>query len=291
MRRDHRGDLRGGAARAARRRQVHDRRQAFRNGRGQSCGRRRGDAARQPVPAAPRPSQEPCHPLAAASQPQLFLLRPLHRSDQPGAAHRRGAPRQSVRIGDRARPNPAARTGRRPAAMAARSPDAQHSHRRDRQHPSGGNLHRQALFAGRPDRPSRPRRVPRLRNAAGPAHEPRPAIARSARSSPACGATRSTGRCRAGARHCTTDSCCPTSSGRTSSTCSPTSERMGWPSAPTGTRRRPNFVFRSAARSNTRASSSSCARRSSPGMCWARPAPSAARRAIPTARPSACRSN
>ena len=59
--------------------------------------------------------------------------------------------------------------------------------------------------------------------------------------------------------------------------------------APTGTKRRRNFVFRSAARSNTRAFSSNCARRWSPGMCWARPARSAAPRATPTVRPNGCK--
>ena len=114
MRRDDRGDLRGGAAGPARRRQVHDRRQALRHRRGQSCRGRRRDAARQPVPQASRPAEEPRHPLAEASEPQLFLLRPVHRPDQPGAAHRRGAPRQPLRARDRARPDPAARTRARP---------------------------------------------------------------------------------------------------------------------------------------------------------------------------------
>ena len=61
------------------------------------------------------------------------------------------------------------------AAVAARPAPAQPAHRRDRQHPSGGNLRRQALFARRADRAPRPGRVPQLRDAAGRAHEPRPA--------------------------------------------------------------------------------------------------------------------
>ena len=97
---------------APRRRQVHDRRQACGNRRRQSCRGRRRDAARQPVPPAPRPAQEPRHPLAAPPEPELFLLRPVHRPDQPGAAHRRSAPRQSLRAGDRARPDPEARRRR-----------------------------------------------------------------------------------------------------------------------------------------------------------------------------------
>jgi uncharacterized protein (DUF2126 family) len=58
-----------------------------------------------------------------------------------------------------------------------------------------------------------------------------------------------------------------------------------------GSRRRPSSVSRSAARSSMKASTWNCARRWSPGMCWARPAPSAAPCATPTARPSGCRSS
>ncbi len=189
------------------------------------------------------------HLLAAAPEPELFLLRPVHRPDQPGAARRRSAPRQSLRTGDRARPNPEARRRRRPAAVAARPPDAQSSHRRDRQHPSGGNLHRQALFARRADRPPRACRVPQLRDAAGRAHEPRPAAPDPRDPLAAMARARWTGRCRAGARRCTTGSCCRISSGRIFSACSPISRRKGCRSAPTGTKRRPSSAFRSAARS------------------------------------------
>ena len=139
--------LRGSAAFAPRRRQVHDRRQACGNGRRQSCRRRRPGAARQSVPQAPRPAQEPHHPLAAPPEPELLLLRPVHRTDQPGAAYRRSASRQPLRARDRARPDPEARRRRRAAAVAARPAHAQSPDRRHRQHPSGGNLHRQALFA------------------------------------------------------------------------------------------------------------------------------------------------
>ena len=61
--------------------------------------------------------------------------------------------------------------------------------------------------------------------------------------------------------------------------------------APTGSRRRPSSASRSAARSRPTASTSSSARRSSPGTCSARPAPSAAPCATPTARSSGCRSS
>ena len=99
-------------------------------------------------------------------------------------------------------------------ALAGRPAAAQPPDRRHRQHPPHRDLHRQALFAGRPDRPAGPARVPRLRDAARRADEPRPAaadprpdrlvLARTARAASWC----------AGARPCTTASCCRTSSGR-----------------------------------------------------------------------------
>ena len=63
------------------------------------------------------------------------------------------------------------------AAVAGRPAVPQHPGRRHRQHPSHRDLHRQAVFAGRPDRPAWSRRIPLVRNAARRAHEPRPAIA------------------------------------------------------------------------------------------------------------------
>ena len=102
MRRDDHGDLRGGAADAARRRQVHDRRPPHRHRRRQPRRGRRRDAQRQPVPAPARSAEEPGAALAAPSVAVLSVLRPVHRPDQPGAALRRGAPRQPLRAGDRA---------------------------------------------------------------------------------------------------------------------------------------------------------------------------------------------
>jgi hypothetical protein len=65
--------------------------------------------------------------------------------------------------------------GRCAAAVAGRSPVPQSAGRRDRQHAPLRNLHRQALFAGRADGAARAGRVPRLRDAAQRAHEPRAA--------------------------------------------------------------------------------------------------------------------
>ena len=95
--------------------------------------------------------------------------------DQPGAARRRGAPRVALRARDRAAPDP--RAGRRHRALAGRPAVPQPAGRRHRQHAPGRDLHRQALRAGRADGPPRPGRVPRLRDAAARAHEPRPAAA------------------------------------------------------------------------------------------------------------------
>ena len=103
--------------------------------------------------------EEPRAVLAAASVAVLFLLRHVHRADQPGAADRRGASRQSLRAGNRARPRAAARRQR--AALAGRPPVPAHPGRHHRQHPSRRNLHRQALFARQRHRPAGPGRIPR----------------------------------------------------------------------------------------------------------------------------------
>ncbi len=65
-------------------------------------------------------SQEPRALLAAPSLAQLPVLRPLHRADQPGAAHRRGPARPALRARDRHVEGVAARLGRAAAALAGR---------------------------------------------------------------------------------------------------------------------------------------------------------------------------
>ena len=66
---------------------------------------------------------------------------------------------------------------REAAAVADRPGVAQYADRRNGQHAPRGVLHRQAVFARWPDRPSRPARTARFRNAAARAHESRAAIA------------------------------------------------------------------------------------------------------------------
>ena len=128
-------------------------------------------AARQPVPAPARSAQEPGAVLAAAAVAVLPVLRPVHRADQPGAAHRRGAAGPALRTGDRALRRAAARRGRGAAALAGRPAVPQSPGRRHRQHPSRRDLHRQAVLAGRTDRPARAGRIPLVRDAAGRADE------------------------------------------------------------------------------------------------------------------------
>ena len=119
--------------------------------------------------------------------------------------------------------------------------------RRHRQHPSRRNLHRQALLAGRPDRSARPGRVSLVRNAAGRAHVAGAAIAaaRADRLVLARAAARRSW-C-AGAPRCTIASCCRTSSGRISSTCSTISIAPAIRSKASGSRRSASFAFRSTA--------------------------------------------
>ena len=160
----------------------------------------------------------------------------------------------------------------------------------DRQHPPRRVLHRQAVLAGLGHRPSRPARVPRLRDATALADELRAAAAaahahrallEAALQGPAdpvghqparpfhAAALRRRGHARRGAR-------------------------------PAGRRLRARVrvvravlrvsLSRATARWCTRASRSSCARRSSRGTCWARKCRRERPRATWILRSSACRS-
>ena len=95
--RHHACALRGRASGAARHRQIHDRRPPYRYRRRQSRRARRTERRRQPVPAAARSAEKPGALLAAAAVAVLSVFRTVHRADQPGAAHRRGAAGPALR--------------------------------------------------------------------------------------------------------------------------------------------------------------------------------------------------
>ena len=167
VRRHHAAALRGGAAGAARHRQVHDRRPPHRHRRRQPRRARRRDAGRQPVPAPARPAEEPDRSTGSATRrcptcsPACSSARPARRR----ASTRRGTTRSTS---SRSRWRRCRRPARAPiAAVAGRPAVPQSAGRRHRQHPPHRDLHRQAVLAGRPDRPARPGRIPLLRDAAG----------------------------------------------------------------------------------------------------------------------------
>ena len=185
---------------------------------------------------------------------------------------------------------PAPGQRRSAAAVAGRSAVPQYPGRRHRQHAPHRDLHRQAVLAGQPDRPPRPGRIPLLRNAAGRAHEPGPAIIAAGADRLVLARSRSTGRSRAGAPRCMTASCWSISSGPISSRCSATSSVPATRSIRSGSMRSASSVFRITAPCSTAASSSNCAARSSPGTCSARKASPAPRCASSIPPSSACRS-
>ena len=132
------------------------------------------DRARQPAAAPPGPAAQPHRLLAEPSRALLSLLGHVHRPHEPEPARGRGARRHALRAGDRlraARRAVPARRGER-AAVARRPDPAQLPRRPHRQHAPRRVLDRQALRAGHRHGTPRAARVPRLRDAAAPAHEP-----------------------------------------------------------------------------------------------------------------------
>ena len=87
------------------------------------------DAADSPVPAAARPAAQPGRLLAQPSVALVSVLGHVHRPDQPGAAHRRGAQRLGLRARDRLPRARAAGAGALPA-VAGRPPVPQPADRR-----------------------------------------------------------------------------------------------------------------------------------------------------------------
>ena len=174
------------------------------------------------LPAPARPAEEPrAHLLAAASVAVLLLLRPVHRPDEPGAAHRRGAPRRAstssrLRISHGAE----ARRGRG-ASCPGWSTGCSGNLLVDihRQHPPHRAVHRQAVLARRAH--SGRLGLVEFRGFEMPpdaADERLPSSFSSAPSSPGSGSEpQDRASWCAGARRCTTASCCRISSGRISS--------------------------------------------------------------------------
>ncbi len=99
---------------------------------------------RQPILAAARFAPEPRRLLAQPSVAVVFVLRHIHRSDQPGAAGRRRPARCSLRAGNRLR---ASHSGAHAAAVAGRPRVSPLAGRRHGQHASFRILHRQTVFA------------------------------------------------------------------------------------------------------------------------------------------------
>ena len=97
-------------------REVHARRPPHRHRRRQPLRARRRDAGRLAVPAPARPARQPDRLLAQPSVAVLPVLGHVHRPDQPGAAHRRGAQRLGLRARDRVRRAARVSRGRAPAS-------------------------------------------------------------------------------------------------------------------------------------------------------------------------------
>ena len=100
-RRGHR--RRGRAAGAACHRDLRDRRRPRRHRRWQPPDPRRRHPGRQSAAAPPGPARQPADVLAAPPVAVLPVLRALHRTDEPGAARRRGPHGDALRAGDRLR--------------------------------------------------------------------------------------------------------------------------------------------------------------------------------------------
>ncbi len=89
--------LRGGAAGGPVERDISAGRPPHRHRRRQSLRPRRRHACGQPVPAAARSAAKPGQLLAQPSVAVLPVLGTVPRTHEPGAAHRRGTPRQRLR--------------------------------------------------------------------------------------------------------------------------------------------------------------------------------------------------
>ena len=172
---DHHHTLRDGPPDAPGHRKIHARRPSHRHRRRQPLHPGRRLTGRQPV-SAPAGSAAQLRGLLEQSPVALVsFLRPVHRPDEPAAAHRRGPPRQPLRTGDRLRRTGSPdRAGPSLSAVAGGPAVPTPAGGCDRQHPPGGILHRQALFAGQRRRTTGAAGVSGLRDAATRQDEPGP---------------------------------------------------------------------------------------------------------------------
>jgi hypothetical protein len=273
------------------RRQVHDRRRHTGTGGGNhvvvggatpldSPFLRRPDLLRKPDPA-----------LAAAPVAQLPVLGPLHRPDQPGAAHRRGAPRHALRAGDRAGADPETRATANPPL-----PWLVDRLLRNMLTDVTGNTHRAEICIDKlysPDGPTGRLGLVEFRGFEMPP-DPRMSLAQQLliRALIAgSGRIAAKGRRCAGARPARPLHAAAFPLGGFPRRAAGSARARLRSAIRNGTRRRPSSGSRSAARSSYEGVTSNCARRWSPGMCWAKPARSAAPCATPTVRSSVCRSS
>ena len=136
-------------------------------------------AGRLAVPAPARPARQPDR----ATGTTIRRCRTCSRAcSSARPARRRASTRRATTRSTRSRSrspscDASPRQRRQVAAVAGRPPVPQPADRRHRQHPPRRVLHRQAVLARRPDRPPRPARDARLRDAAACAHEPGAAAA------------------------------------------------------------------------------------------------------------------